>query len=302
MRSLKKVRTDSASRFSTLAVMAVIAALGGASTISRAAPTAPCRTVVTLSPALGAVVRDLLGTEAIAARLVGVSSHTLPDLAIRKPEVASTGRIDVERLLGLHPDCILEAPGVLPRDAVERLERVVSRASHPIRILSVPMDSLGQIAAGYRSLGEQLGAASRGNELARAFEERIARLRGALRGVRVLVQVDQDPLVAVGGAKTFLSEALEHLGVVNVLAGIREAYPRISLEAALAANPDRIWILGEPENRARYERMVRTWRERLPSMKAVAAGRVSVILSRELTLPSFQLVEGLEKVVKDETR
>jgi len=169
-------------------------------------------------------------------------------------------------------------------------------------MITVPMDSLAQIVEGYRVIGRELGVEGRGVELSDAFRSKLRALEGRLKGVRAFIQVDDQPLVAVGGARTFLSEAFEHLGVRNVFSGTPEAYPRVSVESVIAAAPDRIWILGEPATSGRYEKMASSWRTRFPSLEVVRRGGVRVVLSRELTLPALSLIEGMERLVRDEGR
>ncbi len=298
--SWKAVRIVSSN---AIAVLALAAILGASPGVIVAAPlSADCRTFVTLSPALARVAEDLLGVEALAPRLRGVSAFS--SLASRRsfPEVASTGRIDIEKIVSLAPDCAFVAPGVLPAEVVERFEQVTRKSTRKIRVISVAMDSLAQIARGYVAMGRALGAEKRGTEVAEDFRAKLESFRGRLQGVRAFIQVDDQPLVGVGGLKTFLSEAFEHLGVVNVMSGIREAYPRVSVESVAAASPDRIWILGEPSEASRFEAMASSWRSRFPSLKVVKNGGVRVVLSRELTLPSMSLVSALERLVRDEGR
>jgi ABC-type Fe3+-hydroxamate transport system substrate-binding protein len=293
-----KVASNKTWRISVLTAGLIF--LGGAGDASPSPRS--CQTFVTLSPALSIVSQDLLQKDGITSRLRGVAAYSPLASDLKIPEVASAGRIDVERILSLAPDCALIAPGVLPAEVVERFVRTSSKSAHPIRIITVQMDSLIQIAEGYVAIGRELGAEQRGVELAETFRAKLRSLHGRLTGVRAFIQVDDQPLVAVGGARTFLSEAFEHLGVRNVLAATREAYPRVSVESVIAASPDRIWVLGEPSNSRRYEVMAASWRTRFPSLKVVRNGGVRVVLSRELTLPALSLLSGMERLVRDEGR
>jgi len=298
--SWKVVRTVSNSAIAVVALAAILYLSPG---MSGAAPPAQvCGSFVTLSPALARVAEDLLGGEALVQRLKGVSAFSSLASRVSVPEVASAGRIDIERILSIAPECAFVAPGVLPTEVVDHFERVARKSPRKIRVITVTMDSLAQIAQGYVVLGRELGAEKRGTEVAEAFLAKLESFRGRLQGVRAFIQIDDQPLVAVGGSRTFLSEVFEHLGVVNVLSGIREAYPRVSVESVAAASPDRIWILGEPSEASRFEAMALSWRRRFPSLKVVKNGGVRVVLSRELTLPSMSLVSAMERLVIDEGR
>jgi vitamin B12 transport system substrate-binding protein len=248
------------------------------------------------------VSHDLLGRDGLAEKLKGVAAYSPLPSGVKVSEVASAGKIDAEKVLSLAPDCVFVAPGVLPPEVVEKFTRTSSKSSRKIRMIAVPMDSLAQIAEGYAAIGRELGVEKRGMDLGGAFRSKLSVLKGRLKGVRAFIQVDDQPLVAVGGARTFLSEAFEHLGVENVFAGTPEAYPRVSVESVVSAAPDRIWILGEPSDSRRYEQMASSWRARFPSLKVVRSGGVRVVLSRELTLPALSLIDGMERLVRDEGR
>ncbi|NDD93435.1 hypothetical protein EBZ37_15315 [bacterium] len=262
----------------------------------------PCRSVVTLSPAHAQIILDLLGQSEAKKILVGAASYSPLPKDFNVPEVASVGRLDIERILSARPDCVFQSPGVFPVAAIERLERVIRESGGRIRLLKVSMDSLKDIAESYRSFGRILDVADRGSALARDFETQLQGLKGKLSGVRVLIQVDENPMIVVGGGKSFLSEAFQHLGVTNVYSSVREAYPRVSLESAIAVNPDQIWILGESEHQERYEGMAAAWRRRFPKIKAVKDSKVRVILSKDLTLPTRSILQGLQRVVNHETQ
>ncbi|MBU6374722.1 MAG: ABC transporter substrate-binding protein [Bdellovibrionales bacterium] len=261
-----------------------------------------CRTVITLSPALAQVVLDLLGATEARSRLIGVSSFSPLPRGLKIQEVASSGQLNIERVLKTKADCIFEAPGVLPSAVLERLNRALEAQGKKSRMIRVPMDSLTDISEAYQSVGVALGVSDRASILIKEFEEKLVSFKGKLAGIRVLIQLDDHPLMVVGGGKTFLSDALRHLGVINVYSSLKEPYPRVSAESAVAADPERVWILADRTQSNKYEEMSSSWKRRFPSMKAVREGGVRIIYSRELTLPTRGLIQGLQTVLNHEAQ
>src|SRR6185437_4262442 len=88
---------------------------------------------------------------------------------------------------------------------------------------------------------------SRGEVVADRFAKSLAeiRARGQARVAhrrRVLIQLDQQPLIVAGG-HSFLSEALETVGAKNIYGNSPTAYPRPSIEDVLKRNPDSIIVI-----------------------------------------------------------
>ena len=260
-----------------------------------------CQRVVTLSPALGRVAFDILGPREFQERVVGVSSHTQLPSSQLIPQVASVVSLNIERILSLRPDCIFEAPGVLRRDRVEVLRSMTKRAKFDVDMLSLSMDRLRDIPQTYREMSKRFGKVEKAEELIRVFEARLRGLAGKLKGSRLLVQVDDEPLIVLGGAASFLSDSLEYLGAENVFSQMKEPYPRVSLEAARASQATELWILGEPDHQERYHRMAEAWRRRFPSWDLVKKNRIRVILSSEITQPVLDFAKSLDQVVMHES-
>ncbi len=261
-----------------------------------------CRQVATLSPALGAMVIEMLPAEQLYGRLTGVASYTpVPSFAAgrRIQEVASAGRIDRERLILGRPDCIIEAPGILPRSDVDSLADTLRRSGLSAKMVSIPMHSLSDIPRAYHLLGSVLGTEEKAHEIVSRFEARLRALRGRLAAKRVLVQIDDQPLIVLGGAATFLSEALTHLGIENVFSDLKDPYPRVSLESVLSRRIDEVWILGGETEHRRHEASAARWRDRLVAVRRMAGIRVRVFLLPALTLPTSGLLDALEQVVTD---
>jgi vitamin B12 transport system substrate-binding protein len=258
-----------------------------------------CRRIVTLSPALTRVVLDLLGEQVFEKKVVGVSAYSELPRKSAIPQVASFNAINIEKIISLTPDCVFEAPGVLPKERVQALSSLLSKSKTKASVQSISMDRLDDIPRAYQQMGQQLGIADVEKNWVLPFQRRLKKLAGALSVRTVLVQLDDQPLIVLGGAPTFLSEGLQHLGVKNAFGSLNEQYPRVSLESARASGSVEIWILGEPEHPTRYQQMADAWRVRFPSWSVVRENKIKVILSRELTRPTLGFLDALEKVVQD---
>ncbi|MBN2310444.1 MAG: ABC transporter substrate-binding protein [Candidatus Hydrogenedentes bacterium] len=219
-------------------------------------------------------------------RVVGVTSFcTYP------PEVAK-----LERLGGyMNPDLeklTLLAPGlILVQGKNQELSDVAAHNGTPV--VHVNMDSLATIDAGIETLGEALDCRAEADALRAKIAAELDGVRAAVAGRRrptVLVISlrpghDLDNLFTVGGP-SFLSEVVDVAGGDNLYAGANQAYLEASKETIVAEAPDVIleFRAGEELSDEERARFVADWRQ-LPSLPAVAQGRVHVITEAYALIP-----------------
>ncbi len=139
-------------------------------------------------------------------------------------------------LLALRPDLYVDY-GDVTADYIESLDNVQRRTGIPGIILD---GSLARIPATYRRLGQLLGAADRGEQLAAHVEPLLAQYRGILRqdgqAIRVYLACSPDGLApCLDGERN--AEFAQWLGAVNV-AGAVGASRRVTLEQIRDWNPD----------------------------------------------------------------
>ena len=252
--------------------------------------------LVSLTPALTDILFELLPVSR-RGEVVGTSDFARLPPGLQIPRVASSSSVDAEALVRLSPTLILDSPGAAHE---ARLSALGSTLKHRgTRIETIPIQSLRDVVVAYRKLGKLVGEATRGEQLAATFESELKSLEGAASGMgRTFLQIDGEPLMAVGGGSDFLVELLAKLGVINTFAQVPQSYSVVSEESVLSQDPDWVVILGLSSERAKFVQMARRWRERHPRMKAIAAKRVCVLDADRLTRPSRAMLDGARDLIK----
>jgi iron complex transport system substrate-binding protein len=122
-----------------------------------------------------------------------------------------------------------------------------------------------------------------------------ARLAGAPQR-RVLMVVGQNPLIAVGSG-SFLNELITQARGINIAADSGHPWPRLSLEVAVANQPDVI-IDGSMGSEERDEaQLLGVWRN-FPALPAVQQGRFYGRRLYTLLRPGPRLAEGFEELAR----
>ena len=211
-----------------LVLALLVAGCGGAPTPPPAGP--PAR-VVSLAPSATEIVYAL----GAGARLVGVCGQ-----CDRPAEVAQVPRVggylapSVEATLAVRPDLVIAVPSPGNREAVRAIERA------GVRVLVVRDRTLGDLWDSIPALAGALGIPEAGDGLVTDLRQRLDGVRARLAGVtprRVLVVVDHNPLVVVGGG-TLQDELITIAGGTNVVRDVGAAWPTITLELVVARAPE----------------------------------------------------------------
>jgi cobalamin transport system substrate-binding protein len=250
-------------------------------------PAAPPRRVVVLAPSLTDVVLAM----GLGDRLAGV---TRLDEA---PEVASLPRVggfldpNPEAVLGLSPDLVLWVTDGGALGAVRRIAELSRASRRPFPILAIEIDSLADVLATPRIVGDALGERARGEALARklgADVEAVRRRAAGLAVKRVLFVVGREPLV-VAGPGSFPEELLRICGAESVVRGERP-WPVYPLEKAVADDPGVVVdaAVQEPADGIR----------RLAAIPAVRRGDVVRLRNDDLIRPGPRMIRGLEELFR----
>lgn len=214
-----------------------------------------------------------LAPEAMVGRnhLPPVAALPLMPAALRAPHPilqlphADDARNDAE-MLALAPDLYLDYGDVSP-DYVDSLNHVQERTHVPAIILD---GHLARIPDTYRRLGQLLGVARRGTQLAKDSQRLLDRLHRTLsagpKTPRAYFACSGDLVVPCLG-DSMLGEAPAWLGAVNVADGL-PADRGVGLKELTAWDPDVI-IASSAESAARIRQD-----PTLQTLRAVAAGRV----------------------------
>jgi iron complex transport system substrate-binding protein len=231
----------------------------------------PAQRIVSLAPH----VTEQLFAAGAGRNLVAVSEYSdYPEEARRLPQVASSGGIDLERVLALNPDLVVAWRLEATTAALARLETLGLPVfySEPRR--------LAQIPDGIEALGELAGTADTAHRVAASLREQLNRLKaqyGSKRAIRVFYQISERPLMTLGG-RQFVSDAIELCGGHNVFADSPVMAPQVNIEAVLAADPEAIITASAQPSDRSWQAL---WR-RFPAMRAVRAGNLYAVPMNEM--------------------
>ena len=263
-------------RFLTLACLAAAAsAFAGVSALDsdgrRIELARPAQRIVSLAPH----VTEQLFAAGAGKKLVAVSEYSdYPEEARRLPQVASSGSVDLERMLALNPDLVVAWRLEATAAALARLETLGLPVfySEPRR--------LAQIPDGIEALGELAGTADTARGVAASLREQLNSLKtqyASKRAVSVFYQISERPLMTLGG-RQFVSDAIELCGGRNVFADSPVMAPQVNIEAVLAADPEAIITASASPSDRSWQAL---WR-RFPGMRAVRAGNLYAVPMNEM--------------------
>jgi iron complex transport system substrate-binding protein len=231
----------------------------------------PAARIVSLAPH----VTEQLFAAGAGAKLVAVSEYSdYPEEAKRLPQVASSGGIDLERVLALKPDLVVAWRLEATAAALARLEALGLPVfySEPRRLAQIP-DSI-------EALGELAGTGDVAHALAASLRSQLELLKaryGSRRPVSVFYQISERPLMTLGG-RQFVSDAIELCGGHNVFADSPVMAPQVNIEAVLAADPEAIITASAHPSDRSWQAL---WR-RFPGMRAVRAENLYAVPMDEM--------------------
>jgi iron complex transport system substrate-binding protein len=245
------------------------------------------RRIISLSPS----ITEILFSLGLEERIVGVSDHSdFPLRALAKPRVGSYINPSVERTISLNPDLILATAAGNPREFVDRMEAL------GLTVYTVfPKDfdgilrSISHIAM---VTGREHGGARVIGEM-RSRKERILQLTRGRNKPKVFFQIGTAPIVTVGKG-SFADDLISLAGGRNIAGGESMKYPRYSIEGVLVRAPDVI-IITSMDPKEDSQKLAEQW-NRWKTIPAVKQGRVFVIDSDLVDLPSPRIIHGLEVI------
>jgi iron complex transport system substrate-binding protein len=243
--------------------------------------------VVSLAPSATEIIYAL-GAD---GRLVGVTDYCdFPSDARKKPKIGGFYTPNLETILSLRPDLVLATSIEGSRE--ETLQGIESLRV-PVYVLR-PADFASTIASVER-VGQLLGVEAEARRLAGSMfgtAEAISRAVRGRRPPRVLYVLWGNPLL-VPGRDTLITDLIQRAGGESVTAGERLAYPRLSVEEALARRPE-VVVVGR-HGRASIDQRLREW-DHLALLPAVRQGRVHGIDGDLTHRPGPRIVEALRQL------
>lgn len=249
--------------------------------------------IVTLAPSLGETVFTLLGKEHL--RLVGVTENSsYPTELKKRSSVGFYHRLNLSAIAALRPDLILATQNGNPPDQVKHLREL----GLPVVVVQTSsMDTLLKssllIARILRKEKEGLNQVQKIQKALIEFQK--ANQNRSLRK-KVLVQLDQNPLIVAGGA-SFFNEALKWVGAENLYSDLPQGFPRPSVEDVIQRKPDVILVVSFGKEKTPFLKMAEFWKK-FKVLPAVKSQQIYIDDLTEITSPTFRVLKGLEKLQK----
>ena len=274
-------------------VTSLVRVAAGIFALALAAQAAPVRIVSTFPS-----VTETLFALGAGDHVVGVSNYCrFPPAVLALPKVGSFSKPDPEKIALLRPDLV-----IIDKSSSGLGERLSALG---IRHADVKLGSLADVYTMIQDIGAATGLDDRAEKLNAGIRSRLNAVRAevgkeAAKGdarPSVLIVLGRTPgqltgLVAVGRG-TYLGELLEIAGGRNAMEETAIAYPRISLETVVRANPDVIVDLSSMGRADTDEHLREPWLGRR-ELTAVRNGKVFGLTAEPLTTPGPRVVNAVE--------
>ena len=229
-------------------------------------------------------VTEILFAMGLGDKVVGRSTYcAYPPEAARLPAVGDTMQVSLEKIIRLEPTIAFL---ITRRDDVpKRLEGLGIR---PVKLQSDRMD---QMLESIRTIGRETGRPEAAQALIERIEADLAAVRRRVAGLprpKVLFAFPMtvgSSRIMVAGRGTFVDELLAAAGAGNAYPE-KADWPTVGPQQVIAMAPDVVIInaTGEDAPPDRVEAIRQAWQS-LPSVPAVARGRVHILTETFLTIP-----------------
>jgi iron complex transport system substrate-binding protein len=241
----------------------------------------PARRIIVLAPDL---VENIFAIDAGGAIAGVVDGSDYPAAARRIERVGSYSGIDLERILALHPDLIISWQYGFPRQL-----QALKRLGIPV-FVTAPR-KLEDVSRLLLQLGCLTGKRQAASAAAARFDAELAKIKSeysATRPLKVFFQIDDKALITIN-KDSWINEALQFCGGVNVFAGASVIAPVISREAVIAANPD---VIMHPGSNPDWQQSWQAW----PTIHAVQNHKLYDIEPDWIARASPRLVKGVRQI------
>jgi cobalamin transport system substrate-binding protein len=249
---------------------------------------APPKRIVSLVPS----VTEILYALGAERRLVGVTDFCdFPPEARTQPKVGGMVAPSLEAIVALKPDLVIATTEGTREDTVTQLSRL------KIAVYLVAAHQVADVTSLIRRLGELTGSESAAAPLVARLEQRIEAVKKAVgpqARPRVLYVLWPEPLI-VPGRGALVTELIQIAGGQSLTADDPDAWPRYSLEAAVARSPEVILLANHGAGTGAVE--VEKWR-RLASLPAVKSGRLISVNGDLMHRYGPRFVDGLEQLAR----
>ncbi|HLB30068.1 MAG TPA: cobalamin-binding protein [Gammaproteobacteria bacterium] len=246
---------------------------------------APARRVISLAPH----VTELLYAAGAGNYVVGAVEYSdYPEQAKRIPRVGGGSGLDIEKIVGLHPDLIISWQSGNPSWQTERIKQL----GFPV-FVTEPRH-VGDVASLIERFGRLTATEAHAREMVGLFvrDQKNLRDRYAKRSpVTVFYQILDSSLLTIS-QRHLISDVIQLCGGGNVFADLPGLTSRVDVESVLQKNPEVILASG-------YEPLWPAWDERWrswPTLSASARGNLFFIPPDLIHRHSPRILQGAEQV------
>lgn len=249
---------------------------------------APPRRIVSLVPSVTELIFALGGEGRLAGR---TDFCDYPAAARRVPSVGGMLAPSLETIAALRADLVIATSDGNREETFAQLRRL------GLATYVVAANRVSEVYDLIARVGELTGRQASAGPLAARLEARVAAVRRRVAGrrpPRVLYVLWPDPLI-VPARRALVTELIELAGGRSVTATEGETYPRLGLEAAVAAAPEVVLLASHG---AGTGRVVREPWDRLASVPAIKAGRLHAVDGDLLHRYGPRMADGLEQLAR----
>jgi iron complex transport system substrate-binding protein len=220
-------------------------------------------------------------------RVVGVDDFSDEPSEASKLDKVGGVKVNFEKVVSLKPDLVLSVK--FSDGTIEKLQ------SASLTVLVVDPQSVADVARTATLLGRAVGAD--GQALATSIEAKVAAVRAKTQGVttrpRVYHEVDaSDPTkIFTVGPGSYISDLIDIAGGVNIAARASSAYPQLSAEEILRADPEVI-VLAASDYAAKPQQVAA--RPGWGVIAAVKSGRIVSIEPNLINRPGPRVGDAAE--------
>lgn len=236
--------------------------------------------IVTLNPTVSEWTAEILGKDKALRKMVGASEYSnYPEYLKGITTVGPYPQVYPEKILSLKPDLVIASAEYNRPDQIEKLKKLNLHVEVLDKEHFLKMDEwilqLGKI------LGEEVSAQSAANQWKKSLEE----MKPPKVSRKVFFQIQFQPLITAGGTG-FLNDSFKKVGMENIFADIKQAYPKVSRESVLEKKPDIVLVFEMVKNHEDMSKIKAAWK----------ASRVEVLNGDDFSRCSPRLLKALKGV------
>lgn len=245
----------------------------------------PVKRIVSLMPH----ATELLFEVGAGDRVVGAVKYSdYPEAAKSIPRVGGYSALNIEAIVALQPDLLIAWP---EGNRTRELERLKSLG---LPILVSDPRTFKDIANALKVYGKVTGENKKAEAAIESFNKKYHFLRETYSQqeiVSVFYQVWNSPLMTQNG-NTFISQAIELCGGVNIFSELPMTNPQVSIESILIKDPQVIVASGMGKARPEW---LDDWRQ-YKTLQAVEKNHLFHILPELFQRPTSRFLIGTEQL------